>query len=161
MNDEQLPEWVRKQKAANETKCLREEVDRQTAIAGSLRIQHEGPQIVGDLLRELLMQVEAARELGFSGGVTPKSEPDSDYVGQVNVILPGNYPRFTHTAIHYNNGDNEIRFLTLEGKAFKLLFMVHKDGVRLYRENSVTPMTSRDAAEWLVERMCASVSKRY
>jgi hypothetical protein len=165
MNDEQtldnggqLPEWVGEWKSKDEARLLREEAKHQVDFAGNLRIQYEGPQIVSDLVSELAVNIEAAKQLGFAGSATRKAQTESDHVAHVEVILCGPFPRKTHTNIFYKNGDNEIGFHTLEGEAFKLVFMV-RENVRLRKENSADPMDAKQAAEWLVKQMCVRLKR--
>lgn len=152
------PQWVREWENSLHATRLREAVNAEVNRMAELLIKYEGPKFVAEFLRELAFSFEASKRLGFSGSVTPKAEPDSDHICRVEVILPGNFPKLTTTDVFYRDGDSEIRFYTLEKMTFSLKFFVHSDGLRVRRDNSITALDPRDAANFVIKGMCKRLS---
>jgi hypothetical protein len=159
MSDESIPEWAKKRKETGDEIRLRNEVERLTEFAAGRLVDAEGPQFVRDFIDELGHNFSGAKHLGFSGAVTPKFDPNSDYICHVEVIRPGYTPHLTSTNVFYRRGGGELRFLTLERDTFSLPFIVVRERVMVMRKNSTIPMSAKEAASWIIESMCDRVGK--
>src|ERR1035438_2392274 len=108
MTDSIIPDWIKKIKAEEDRKIVREHTAALEAALIEKTIQADGPAYWKQLLKELHVAVEGLKLLGIAGSISTIQERDEEGV-QVKLLLSSHPDRQDFVNLFYNSGEMGLR----------------------------------------------------